>query len=468
MKKAYLKLLHKFNTLVLGENIFASLHKRLFLHSVWAALILATLALIIDIAAGFPTSLVIITALATIVLLRVFLQIRFRPGLDYQKYIHVYVFIILLIVPVTWILNAGLEGANLMLLFIAFMSVYFLIKPSLRFAVFLIFLVIQQALLITDFYFPGYIVHYSNAGQRRVDLFLGSALYLSITYLFLNIILKNTEYERGRVILRNSQLNELEKRHSELNNTLNKTVKELETSNLSKDRFISIISHDLRSPFQGLLGVAQMLDEDYDGFDDSDKRKMISKLRSSLDRQYKFLDELLLWGQLQRNSGTINRQPADINHIMQETMEVMKGNLNQKNISVSVSRARDPHIITDTRLVATVFRNILSNAIKFSSPGSHINISAQSNSRMINIAFEDQGTGMSEEELRKLFRLDIHFSKKGTEGEPGTGMGMIVCSEIMNKLEGSISAESEPGKGTTFFLKLPRHDILPFSQEELN
>lgn len=468
MKKAYLKLLHKFNLLVLGENIFSPLHKRLFLHSVWAALILATVALVIDIAADFPMPLIITTALTVFILLGIFLKVRFRPRADYQKYIPVYIFIVLLIVPVTWLLNAGLDGANIMLLFVAFMSVYFLIKPQRRFAAFLAFFVLLQGLLIIDFYYPSYIVRYPNMEQRMIDNFLGSALYLSIAYVFLNIIFKNTEYERGRVTLRNSQLNDLAKKHSELNGILNKTVNELETTNLSKDRFISIISHDLRSPFQGLLGVAQMLDEDFDGFEDADKKKMIGKLRSSLDRQYKFLDELLLWGQLQRNTGTICRQPADINQIIQDAVEVMKGNINQKNILVSIAHARDPHIVTDVRLIATVFRNILSNAIKFSSPGGCINITAQSNSRMITIAFEDYGTGMSEKELQDLFRLDVHFSKKGTEGEPGTGLGMIVCSEIMNKLDGSISAESESGKGTTFFVKLPRHDMLPFNPEELN
>ncbi len=229
----------------------------------------------------------------------------------------------------------------------------------------------------------------------------------------------------------------------------------MESTNIAKDRFISIIAHDLRSPFQGLLGVSRLLNESYDDFGDVEKKQLSRKLNNLLEKQYDFLEELLVWGRLQLSNVASKTEILNLKEILLSEISKFNQVIEQKKLSVKLFDSVDKEIKTDRNLISTVFRNVLSNAIKFSPVGQKIEALLECEDKFCVVKIKDYGIGISEEDLSNLFRLDVKVSRKGTDGETGTGFGLIICSEIMTKLNGAIKLESNEGRGTTVEIKIP-------------
>lgn len=449
------KLIRKFNKLILGDNWFAPLRKRLFILIVWGSFLLSIMGNAVNIALNFPTILITVTGIISIVLFAVFFHIRTNSNVNYELYHNLFWLIVILVIPVTWFMNAGIDGNNIMMIFVIFIGMFLTVKPTYRFATFVFFILLITGLLIVDFYYPNLIVRYSSKEQRMADLFLGYGLYLTLTYSLLDILIKNIEYEGERKNLRNKQLDLLTREKDTLNTQLIKTIEELEQSNSSKDRFISIIAHDLRSPFQGLLAISNLLDTEYESFGDDEKKQLIGKLSQSLEKQYGFIEELLLWGRIQRNAIHIAKEDVSINEVIKSVVNFASEEINKKRINVEINYCKCDSFITDRNLVATVLRNILSNAIKFSPVNSKIIIIASSDNETVSVLVQDFGIGISDSDKVNLFNVDRSVSRRGTDGETGTGLGLIVCAEIIKKLNGSIHVISKEGKGTTFKVDLP-------------
>ncbi|RLD69127.1 MAG: hypothetical protein DRI95_00950 [Bacteroidetes bacterium] len=230
---------------------------------------------------------------------------------------------------------------------------------------------------------------------------------------------------------------------------------QLEKLNATKDRFFSIISHDLRGPVCNLASSLGLITESFNELDEKTKFELLSSLKSSSDKTYHLLENLLIWSRIQGDS--IRFEPGNLllNQMVTENIELLQANADQKQIKISVQIPEDLEIYADNYMIDTVIRNLLGNAIKFTGNNGKIDISAESNENKVEIVISDTGIGIKEKDREKLFRIEHNFQLIGTNGEKGSGLGLILCKEFIDKHNGEILVESILGKGSTFKLFLP-------------
>lgn len=244
-----------------------------------------------------------------------------------------------------------------------------------------------------------------------------------------------------------------------MNAVLEQQVKErtaeLEQANASKDKFFSIIAHDLRVPFTGLLGMTEVFSENLANFTQEEIKEGLESLQHTAQTVYTLLENLLTWSRLQR--GIIEYFPQDIflEEIARYNVSLFSSNAEQKQIALTQVIASDIQAYADQNMIDTALRNLVSNAIKFTDKGGSITVSATEDEEVIEVAVSDTGTGIKAEDLDKLFHIDVKYSQVGTSGEQGTGLGLILCKELIEKNGGNIWVESEVGKGTTFRFTVP-------------
>ena len=234
----------------------------------------------------------------------------------------------------------------------------------------------------------------------------------------------------------------------------NEKLKEI---NDTKDKFFSIIAHDLRSPFQGLLGISSLLVSDIEDLSKDEIREFAMMLNSSLNNQFRLLEDLLSWARIQ--SGKVKYEPVSLN-ILEEiynVLQMLKTNLKNKNIELKLNIGENVVVMADKDMFWLLVRNLLSNAIKFTKPGGHIEINSGMEGDMAVIEIKDDGVGIESEYIGKLFKLDSHYTTEGTNNESGSGLGLILCKDIIEKHSGKIWVESEIGKGSSFMFTLPKN-----------
>ncbi len=242
-----------------------------------------------------------------------------------------------------------------------------------------------------------------------------------------------------------------------LNSKLIESEEILQELNASKDKFFSIIAHDLKGPFQGLLGYSQILSNDLPSLTIDEIAEVAKSLNDSANHLFKLLENLLNWSRLQRGVLECNPIDFELDLLIKQNVDLASTNANQKDISVTTDIPPSLYVFADLNMVNTILRNLISNAIKFTHRKGNIRIIAEhySNSEVI-IKISDNGIGMDEVLMSKIFRIDTHTSGIGTEKEVGTGLGLILCRDIAEKNNGRILVESEVGKGTTFSVILPK------------
>lgn len=268
--------------------------------------------------------------------------------------------------------------------------------------------------------------------------------------------------EQNRLLQKLNQ--ELEEWNATLEQQVRERTAELEAQkielaelNASKDKFFSIISHDLRSPFNTLLGFSQLLEENIDNYSTEQVKDRVGKVRASAEQLYALLENLLTWSRIQR--GAMEYDPEDVNiaKITRDNIALFTSKAEQKNISLKISIGQETMVYGDYNMINTVLRNLISNAMKFTNGGGTIEVSAVShNEQDVEIAVADTGIGIKEQDLSKLFRIDVQYTKIGTAGEKGTGLGLTLCKDLIEKNSGQIWVESEVGKGSTFRFILPK------------
>ena len=228
--------------------------------------------------------------------------------------------------------------------------------------------------------------------------------------------------------------------------------------NVAKDRFFSIISHDLRGPFHGFLGMTKLLSEQTDDFSKEKLKKMGNDLYKSVQSQYRLLNNLLDWSKIQRENFKLNLKTLNLHHEVNSVIEQIELTARQKNIELQSEIENDLFVNADYDLLHLLLRNLISNAIKFTNPGGSVRIDAVNKDHYIEISVTDNGVGIPEEEIEKLFRLDLKYSTKGTENETGTGLGLTLCNEIAEIHGGFIKVTSKPEEGSTFVFHLPSNN----------
>lgn len=270
---------------------------------------------------------------------------------------------------------------------------------------------------------------------------------------------ENGLIDKGMVVIRDISL------QVENLNKIETNEKRLKELNQTKDKFFSILAHDLKNPFNIILGYTQLLQNDYYNLDDNTRMFYTSQINHGADSAFKLLNNLLEWSRTQIGAISLKQVLFVIDEPIKQALQLLMLQAQQKGIEIINNTDTSYTVYADQHMVKTIFRNLISNAIKFSYPGSRIEISITKKSgrlhtftEYIEVAISDQGVGMSEETISKLFTIGENTRNTGTANETGTGLGLILCYDFIKRMNEDIWVQSTPGVGSTFFFTLPTGD----------
>jgi signal transduction histidine kinase len=241
--------------------------------------------------------------------------------------------------------------------------------------------------------------------------------------------------------------------------TLQRQKKELAELNTTKDKFFSIISHDMRGIFTPIVGSSDLIKRMVAKYDDDRLKKFSNNLSTSVKNALKLFENLLEWSRLQQGRMSFEPSHISLTDLVAQTVDLFSEHQKSKNIQIINNIKEIYHVSGDANMINTIIRNLVSNAMKFTHSGGTITLDAQKNNDFIEISVSDSGIGMTSEQMDELFRLKKTKSRKGTDGERGTGLGLILCKDFVEKHGGKLWVNSIMGKGTTFEFSLPEKDL---------
>ncbi len=251
-------------------------------------------------------------------------------------------------------------------------------------------------------------------------------------------------------------IRKLQRRLQEQNIQLQHQKNELTELNINKDKFFSIIAHDLRTPLTSFLAYTRFAAKRLDEFSRADLQSMLEDLCSSSENLHALLENLLEWAQIQRGMLVYHPEVCDLHNLVAKNMALFDHTARQKQIALASQLPDQPLTsYVDARVADLVLRNLLSNAIKFTPKHGHVDIAARTHEDGIELSVSDTGIGMGQADLAALFQIDQSAHRLGTVGEMGTGLGLILCKELLDANGGQIGVSSEVGQGTTFTIHLP-------------
>ncbi len=293
----------------------------------------------------------------------------------------------------------------------------------------------------------------------------------SIYFLILLFVVWGVNYINSRRLkIANIRLEKLiEERTSEIakkNKELEEQTKEIEKQrvvleevNASKDKFFSIIAHDLRSPFSGFLNLTEMMAGNSEEFTISEFSNISRSINKSADNLYKLLNNLLEWAMVQQGNLSYELTYQNLFVMVYQSISTLAEQAEQKGISIINQVDENLNVFADEKLVNTIMRNLLSNALKFTPKNGKVTISSRLlDNDMIEIAVKDTGIGMDKEHVNMLFKIDEKVGRSGTDNEPSTGLGLILCKEFVEKLNGKIYLDSNVNEGSTFYFTLQANE----------
>ncbi len=248
----------------------------------------------------------------------------------------------------------------------------------------------------------------------------------------------------------------------EKNIIIQKSKLKLEELHLTQNKLFSIIAHDLRNPFNNIIGLSELLKES--DMDEVESVEYIDLINSTAKNTLNLLDNLLNWAKSQTGELSFIPEKIILSKVITEILWLKESLAKTKNISLNYSPSSDIELYTDRNILSTILRNLISNAIKFTNQGGRINILATTNDDHVEISVCDNGVGMSEETIRKIFDPSTTMTSLGTENEGGSGLGLVLCREFVKRLDGHLWVESEEGQGSNFKFTQPlASEVLPSS-----
>jgi len=284
-------------------------------------------------------------------------------------------------------------------------------------------------------------------------------IWLSWWFILLEIVFSTAIVVMIYIYLLKSRTNRLLKHQnqqiSQANEALRKSEKNLMELNATKDKFFSIISHDLKNPFSSLLSISELMVESFDHTDREDHKAGFQKINQSVKHLLDLLENLLTWSRSQR--GKIKYEPVRFNlsSLVQENINLHRLLAERKGIMLQSNDQGEVYAYGDRDMINSVIRNLVTNAVKFTERDRKVEIQLKPGDKEVEVSIMDEGIGISSDQLEKLFRIDEKFKSTGTAGEKGTGLGLIICREFVEKNGGEIHVSSSPGKGSVFSFTIP-------------
>jgi signal transduction histidine kinase len=263
--------------------------------------------------------------------------------------------------------------------------------------------------------------------------------------------------QKEEILLQTEYLKEINEEVKTKNEELVKRKNQLEESEATRNKFFKIIAHDLRNPISSFVNFTNFILENYDEFEPQRTKVIINELNKVSQTTFNLLENLLEWSTSQMGEIRYVPQKINLSALIGENIELINHRLQTKMINLKHSMPTTIEVYADKNMVNTIVRNLLSNAVKFTYEGGEISISHEISDNYCWINIADSGIGMSENEINRLFKIDKHFSNMGTQNEKGSGLGLILCKDFIEKNGGTLSIDSKPGKGSTFTFCLPNN-----------
>jgi len=294
--------------------------------------------------------------------------------------------------------------------------------------------------------------------ENSIMFFRLASMVLSFLSIVLLILLYQYQAENNEKILseQSKKLKSINNRLLKQKGKIEEQKDELHHANITKDKFFSIIAHDLKSPFNALLGFSEILLMKNKEFDAEKRKGLLEAIYNTADQTLGLLNNLLIWSQIETGQIHFAPQRIELNKAIEGTVALQKNVAAKKNIEINFEPQDNFMVYVDKDMIATVVRNLVSNAIKFSHKGAFIRIATKkAENNQIQISVSDRGVGIQNEKLENIFDADATLLMKGTEGEKGTGLGLKLCKEFVEKNNGRIWVESKTGEGSTFHFTVP-------------
>lgn len=302
----------------------------------------------------------------------------------------------------------------------------------------------------------------TKKSQLQKEIGLSFIMLLLIILFVIFLFYKRKKTDNQSLVKKNKYIEEqniklqaLIDKNDEITKKLQQSRHELMIMNATKNRFFSILAHDLRSPFHNIIGLSFILSDAPDDLTEQQFKDYTSGIYTSANQIKKLLDNLLEWGKTQIEERDIAIQNMNIYETVGSSVNILQNDARSKSITITNDVDHDLTINSDPDILETIFRNIINNSIKFTHPGGNIVISSMRKQSKAVICIEDTGVGIEKDAIKKLFRIDSKYLSLGTNNEKGTGLGLVICSELIKKLNGDIKVESTVGKGSTFFIEIP-------------
>lgn len=245
-----------------------------------------------------------------------------------------------------------------------------------------------------------------------------------------------------------------------LNEKLTASENELRELNVSKDKFFSILAHDLKSPYQGLMGISKILSDEISTLSEDDIRVLSGEMYRTVKNQYRLLENLLEWSRIQIGKEEYNPEEIQLHLLVNSVYSLLAYNADKKNIELKNCINPRTIVFADMHMLRSILVNLISNAVKFTDSKGEVTVTCDSVNGFHRITVRDTGVGISSEDMAKIFKMDSHHSTRGTENEEGTGLGLILCRELVEKHGGTIKAESVPWCGSAFSFTLPEKPVI--------
>ena len=234
---------------------------------------------------------------------------------------------------------------------------------------------------------------------------------------------------------------------------------ELAIINATKNKFFRIIAHDLRNPISTLAGSTNLIFNDFEEYDKEQTKNFIGELNKLSQTTFNLLENLLDWSSTQMGDISFIPKSIDLKFIVEEAVALIKRKINHKNINLKIDIEEHSFALADENMVRTIFRNLLSNAVKFTPENGEIEISTAIKEELIHCLIKDTGIGIVKKDINKLFKIDQHYTRLGLDNEKGSGLGLILCKEFVEKNGGKISIDSTPDVGTTIEFTLRKYTV---------